>query len=151
MARSQESCILHALGGNFRTVRMRDRGGLRNSTGAQREAPVPGQRPSCKVDTSQQNCSIASSTFYTTRETRSRAAASFPNRGSRALGNTFSPTSPSTPPRNYNRGKPPFRIPPRLPRVIPGLCLSSFLGQLHPRMQKRAAGFQLFLASCPWR
>ena len=44
----------------------------------------------CRISTSRQNCWTTSPISYTMQETRSRAVASFPNRGSRVPESTFS-------------------------------------------------------------
>ena len=82
--------------------------------------------------------------IYATRKTRSKAVASFPNRGSRPLDNTFSPMSRFDPPRSCDHGKLPFRIPPPLPCVSPSLCLSESLRPSHPRMGNGVVGSWTF-------
>ena len=90
-------------------------------------------------------------TTYTTRGMRSKAVAPFPNRGSRALENTFSPVSRFDPPRSYGHGELPFRILPSLLHAIPNLFLSNSLRPLHLQMQKRVVGFQPFRELYAWR
>ena len=93
--------------------------------GAKTEVFLGSAPPRCRINTSQKNYWITSSTSYRIREIRSRVVPSFRNRGSRELASTSSPISSSLARRASNHGKPPFRIPPPLPHIMPGLYLLS--------------------------
>ena len=84
------------------------------------------------VCASYQNCWIKSSILYVTQGTRSRTAASFQNRGSRTLENTFSRKSSSAPPRTWNYGKPRFLTLPPPWRITQKTCSLASLRSSQP-------------------
>ena len=100
---------------------------------------------------SQQKCWTTMLTTYTTRKMSSKAASSFPNRGSHALENTFSPMLRFDPPRICDHGKLSFHILLPVPRVTSTLFLSNSFRPLRLRMQKRVVGSQPFPESSAWR
>ena len=107
--------------------------------GRRSEHSVSRQRRSWPIHISQQKC-------WTTSLTTDA-----PDSCCLVLKNTFSPVSRFNPPRSCDHGKPPFRIPPPLPRVTPSLFLSNSLMLLHPRMQKRVVRPQPSPELCAWR
>ena len=105
-------------------------------------------QPPCRlVHPSQRKCWIALSTICKTQPTRSRVVASFQSHGFHAPENISFPTSNSTTKAVYSHGKPYSQTLPPLPHIMQKPCALTVSRSSHARMQRKAVGFQLFLAS----